>query len=56
VNFGPSLTFAATHLAEAETSDRLFRRVQRMLADSGLPSGKSFETLDLNKWPEKGEE
>ncbi len=42
-----------THLAEAETSDRLSRRVQRMLADSGLPPGKSFETLDLNKWPEK---
>jgi DNA replication protein DnaC len=42
-----------THLAEAETSDRLSRRVQRMLTDSGLPPGKSFDTLDLNKWPEK---
>jgi DNA replication protein DnaC len=42
-----------THLAEAETSDRLSRRVQRLLTDSGLPRGKSFETLDLNKWPEK---
>jgi DNA replication protein DnaC len=42
-----------THLAEAETSDRIARRVQRMLTDSGLPPGKSFETLDLAKWPEK---
>jgi DNA replication protein DnaC len=42
-----------THLAEAETSDRLSRRVQRMLGDSGLPPGKSFDSLDLNKWPEK---
>jgi DNA replication protein DnaC len=42
-----------THLAEAETSDRLSRRVQRMLTDSGLPPGKSFDSLDLNKWPEK---
>ena len=42
-----------THMAEAETSDRLSRRVQRMLTESGIPPGKSFETLDLDKWPEK---
>jgi DNA replication protein DnaC len=42
-----------THLAEAETSDRTTRRIQRMLDDSGLPSGKTLASLDLNKWPEK---
>ena len=31
-----------THLAEAETSDRTTRRIQRMLDDSGLPSGKTL--------------
>ena len=42
-----------THLAEAETSDRTTRRIQRMLDDSGLPSGKTLASLDLHKWPEK---
>ena len=42
-----------THLAEAETSERLSRKVERMLTGSGLPPGKSFQTLDPNKWPEK---
>ena len=41
------------HLAEAETSDRKTRRIQRMLDDSGLPPGKILDLLDLNKWPEK---
>ncbi len=42
-----------THLAEAETSDRTTRRIQRMLDDSGLPAGKTLASLDLKKWPEK---
>jgi DNA replication protein DnaC len=41
------------HLAEAGTSDRTSRRIQRMLDGSGLPAGKTFATLDPNKWPEK---
>jgi DNA replication protein DnaC len=41
------------HLAEAESSDRTSRRIQRMLDASGLPAGKTLETLNLNKWPEK---
>lgn len=41
------------HLAEAETSERKTRRIQRMLDDSGLPPGKILDSLDLNKWPEK---
>jgi DNA replication protein DnaC len=42
-----------THLAEAETSDRTARRIQRMLDASGLPLGKTLDSLDLKKWPEK---
>jgi DNA replication protein DnaC len=42
-----------THLAEAETSDRTTRRIQRMLDASGLPLGKTLDSLDLKKWPEK---
>ncbi len=41
------------HLAEAETSDRTSRRIQRRLDESGLPAGKTLATLDVNKWPEK---
>lgn len=41
------------HLAEAETSERKTRRIQRMLTDSGLPAGKILDSLDLDKWPEK---
>jgi DNA replication protein DnaC len=41
------------HLAEAESSERQTRRIQRMLDDSGLPPGKILDALDLHKWPEK---
>jgi len=41
------------HLAEAETSERTSRRIQRRLDESGLPPGKILAALDLHKWPEK---
>ncbi len=40
-------------LFEAEANDRLQRKIQRQLKDSNLPVGKTFESLDDKKLPEK---
>jgi DNA replication protein DnaC len=42
-----------SYLVEAEANDRLQRRIQRQLHDSGLPAGKNLESLDQQKLPEK---
>jgi len=40
-------------LFEAEANDRLQRKIQRQLKDSNLPAGKTFESLDDKKLPDK---
>ena len=40
-------------LFEAEANDRLQRRIQRQLKDSNLPAGKTLESLDEKKLPDK---
>jgi DNA replication protein DnaC len=41
------------HLVESELTDRLRRRVERQLRASGLPPGKTLQTLDDKQLPEK---
>ena len=40
-------------LFEAEANDRLQRKIQRQLKESNLPAGKTLESLDHQKLPEK---
>ena len=40
-------------LFEAEANDRLQRKIQRQLKDSNLPVGKTLESLDAKKLPDK---
>jgi DNA replication protein DnaC len=40
------------HLAETETNERLRRRIERQLKESGLPPGKTLGSLDEAKLPE----
>ena len=41
------------YLAETEASERLSNKVRRLLQDAELLKGKTFATLDVNRWPEK---
>jgi DNA replication protein DnaC len=41
------------HLCEAEAADRKERKRDRLLKESGLPTGKTFGSLDENKLPLK---
>ena len=41
------------HLCEAEASDRRERKQERLLRESGLPSGKTLGNLDEGKLPAK---
>ena len=41
------------HLCEAEASDRKQRRLERLLKQSGLPTGKTLGNLEENKLPLK---
>ena len=41
------------YLAETESSQRLSNKVRRLLAQADLLKGKTFATLDVNRWPEK---
>ena len=41
------------HLTESEANERLRRRIERQLKDSGLPPGKTLATLDQAKLPDK---
>jgi hypothetical protein len=41
------------YLIEAETNERLRRRIERQLKDSGLPPGKTLGTLEETKLPDK---
>lgn len=40
-------------LFEAEANDRLQRKIQRQLKESNLPAGKTIESLDEKKLPDK---
>ncbi len=40
-------------LVESEANDQLQRKIQRHLKDSNLPTGKTLESLDQKKLPEK---
>jgi DNA replication protein DnaC len=40
-------------LVESEAYDRLQRKILRHLKDSNLPSGKTLESLDQKKLPDK---
>ena len=42
-----------SYLFEAEGNDRLQRKIQRQLKESNLPAGKTLETLDDKKLPDK---
>jgi len=42
-----------SYLFEAEGNDRLQRKIQRLLKESSLPAGKSLESLDDKKLPDK---
>ncbi|HQF40535.1 MAG TPA: IS21-like element helper ATPase IstB [Opitutaceae bacterium] len=42
-----------SYLFETEANDRLQRKIARLLKDSGLPPGKSLESLDQKLLPEK---
>ena len=42
-----------TYLVENEINERLRRRIERQLKESGLPPGKTLEALDENKLPDK---
>lgn len=50
-NWGYSRLLA--YLVESEANDRLQRKIQRQLKDSNLPSGKTLESLDQKKLPDK---
>ena len=41
------------HLLETEANERLRRRIERLLKDSGLPAGKTLAGLDEARLPEK---
>ena len=41
------------YLVETEVNERLRRRIERQLKDSGLPPGKTLETLEEKKLPDK---
>ena len=41
------------HLLESEANERLRRKIERLLKESGLPAGKTLATLDAGKLPEK---
>ena len=41
------------YLIEAESNERLRRRIERLLKDSGLPSGKTLASLEEGKLPDK---
>lgn len=41
------------YLVENEVNERLRRRIERQLKDSGLPPGKTLETLEEKKLPDK---
>lgn len=41
------------HLCEAEAADRRERKLERLLRESGLPSGKTMGNLDESKLPAK---
>lgn len=42
-----------SYLFEAEANDRLQRKIQRQLKESNLPAGKTIESLDEKKLPDK---
>jgi len=42
-----------SYLVENELNERLRRRIERQLKESGLPPGKTMETLDEAKLPDK---
>ena len=42
-----------SYLVENELNERLRRRIERQLKESGLPPGKTLETLDETKLPDK---
>jgi len=42
-----------SYLFEAEANDRMQRKIQRQLKDSNLPAGKTLESLDEKKLPDK---
>ena len=42
-----------SYLFEAEANERLQRRIQRQLKESNLPAGKTIESLDEKKLPDK---
>lgn len=42
-----------SYLFEAEGNDRLQRKIQRQLKESNLPAGKTLESLDDKKLPDK---
>lgn len=42
-----------SYLFEAEANDRLARKIERQLKDSNLPAGKTLESLDDKKLPDK---
>jgi DNA replication protein DnaC len=50
-NWGYSRLLA--YLVESEANDRLQRKIQRQLKDSNLPPGKTLESLDQKKLPDK---
>ncbi len=41
------------YLVETEVNERLRRRIERQLKDSGLPPGKTLDTLEEKKLPDK---
>ena len=42
-----------SYLFEAEANERLQRKIQRQLKESNLPAGKTIESLDEQKLPDK---
>jgi DNA replication protein DnaC len=42
-----------SYLIESEANDRLQRKIQRQLKESNLPAGKTLESLDQKKLPDK---
>lgn len=42
-----------SYLFEAEANERLQRKIQRQLKESNLPAGKTLESLDQKKLPDK---
>ncbi len=41
------------YLVENEVNERLRRRIERQLKESGLPPGKTIETIEEKKLPDK---